>query len=86
VTVSQGASCNGGCAGCTDSSCAFIHVQTANFSGTVTCTDDSSNGHAGWLSFTMGGNAARDAPNYYGYPNTTVTATCNGVTGSYTWP
>jgi hypothetical protein len=92
VTVSQGAKCGGGggaaCQGgtCTNSSCAYIHVQTANFSGNVTCSFNSSVGAQGFISETYGPNQSKDSYNWFGYPGDTVTVTCGGVTGSYVWP
>jgi hypothetical protein len=91
VTVSKGAACGGGggsaCKGgsCSDSSCAYVHVQTANFPGNVTCTFNSQHGPQGWFNQTYGANDSHDSPNWYGYPNTWVTVTCNGVSGTMTW-
>ncbi|MBR7828543.1 cadherin-like domain-containing protein [Actinospica sp. MGRD01-02] len=92
VTVSQGTKCGGGggsaCQGgsCTNSSCAYIHVQTANFSGNVTCSFNSSVGAQGFINETYGPNQSKDSYNWFGYPGDTVTVTCGGVSGSYVWP
>ncbi len=84
VSLSRGASAVGQ-KGCDTASCAYIHVQTANFPGNVTCSANSQHGSAGWGTWTQGPNASRDSPNYYGYPGTWVSVNCGGVTGSMTW-
>jgi hypothetical protein len=92
VTVSPGTPCGGGggpaCAGgsCTDPSCAYVHVQTANFPGSVTCSFDSTHGSGGWYPGTWGANQSKDSGNWFGYPGYVVTVTCGGVSGSVTWP
>ncbi|MFB9449197.1 fibronectin type III domain-containing protein [Dactylosporangium vinaceum] len=91
VTLSKGARCGGGggaaCAGgvCSSASCAYIHVQTANFTGNVTCTFDSQHGPGGFITQTWGPNQSKDSGNWYGYPGEWVRATCGGVTGQMTW-
>lgn len=93
VIVSQGADCGGGggaaCRGgsCSNASCAYINVTTQNFPGNVTCNFDSTQGNGGWLqNQPYGPNDSHDSPNWYGWPNTTVTVTCNGVVGTMIWP
>ncbi|WP_051451648.1 fibronectin type III domain-containing protein [Actinospica robiniae] len=94
VTVSRGAGCGGGggsaCGGtsgsCSDSSCGYVHVQTANFSGSVTCSFTSTHGGSFGGSESYGANQSKDANDYFGYPGYTVTVTCGGVSGSYVWP
>ena len=93
VTVSRGAPCGGGGGGgcasgsCTSSSCGYVHVVTANFSGNVSCTFNSDHGTAGWQqNLTWSANQSKDSPNAYGFPGTHVTVTCGGVTGTFTWP
>ncbi len=96
VTVSRGAACGGGggslCRGgiCTNGSCGYIHVVTANFSGNVTCTFNSQHGPNGFINATYGPNQSKDSPNWYGYPNEWVSVTCSGngqqATGTFTWP
>ena len=89
VTVSAGSKCGSACSKyCTDPSCAYIHVQTANFGGTVTCTFDSQDGNSGWIQTdTWGANDSHDSVNYFGFPGEWVTATCGGVTSAkYSWP
>jgi hypothetical protein len=86
VTVSQGGACGSACsAHCADPSCAFIHVQTANFGGSVSCSFDSTHG-GGFVDQTFGPNVSEDSYNYFGYPGYTVTVDCDNVYGSYTWP
>ncbi|MEZ0112321.1 hypothetical protein ABH920_006340 [Catenulispora sp. EB89] len=91
VTVTKGTACGGGggtaCKGgsCTDKSCAYVHVQTANFGGTVSCSFNSDHGNGGWFLQTYGPNDSHDSINWYGWPGTTVTVTCNGVVGSMRW-
>jgi hypothetical protein len=87
VKVSHGNHCTAaGCPQC-GTSCDFVHVETANFSGNVTCTFDASGpgGSGGMLPETWGPNQSRDAHAYYGYPGATVTVTCGGVSGSVVW-
>jgi hypothetical protein len=93
VTVSRGTPCGGGggsaCAGgtCSSTSCGYIHVTTANFSGNVSCTFNSQQGSVGWLqNRAWGPNESKDSPNWFGYHNNWVSVTCNGVTGTFTWP
>ena len=92
VTVSQGALCgssgHAACKGgsCTNSSCAYIHVVTANFSGSVTCSFNSNASGPNFVNETYGANQSMDSWNWFGYPGDTVTVTCGGVTGSYQWP
>jgi serine/threonine protein kinase len=92
VTVSRGTPCGGGggaaCAGgtCSSSVCGYIHVTTANFSGNVTCTFNSQQGSGGFVSATWGPNQSKDSPDWFGYANQWVSATCGGVTGTFTWP
>jgi hypothetical protein len=99
VTVTKGAGCGHGggrteCAGydpansstwCTNSSCAYIHVQTANFPGSVSCSFNSQHGSGGFVSGTWGANQSKDSFNWYGYPGEWVSVTCGGKTGSMTW-
>ncbi|HEX5583634.1 MAG TPA: hypothetical protein VFX08_08165, partial [Gaiella sp.] len=93
VTVSRGALCGYGseasCKGsyaCSDPSCGYIHVQTANFSGNVTCSFDSSAGGFGGYTEVYGPNQNTDSGAYFGFARATVTVTCGGVSGSYVWP
>jgi hypothetical protein len=88
VTVTKGAACGGGggaaCKGgsCSDPSCAYVHVQTANFPGSVTCNFDSSHGNSGWVQgVAYGPNDSHDSVNWFGFPGYSVTVTCNGVQG-----
>jgi hypothetical protein len=91
VSVSKGARCGGGggaaCPGgtCSSTSCALIHVTTANFGGNVTCTFNSQHGPGGFVTGTWGANQSKDSGNWYGYPGEWVSATCGGVTGQMTW-
>ncbi|MFF5230419.1 Ig-like domain-containing protein [Dactylosporangium sp. NPDC000521] len=93
VTVSKGAACGGGggaaCRGagtCSNPSCGYIRVTTANFPGNVTCTFNSQHGPGGFVSGTWTSNQTKDSSNWYGYPGEWVSATCGGVTGQFTWP
>ncbi|MEU7482116.1 Ig-like domain-containing protein [Lentzea sp. NPDC042327] len=89
VTVSKGAACGaGGCNGsgvCTSSACAYVVVQTANFSSSVTCTFNSDHGPVGFVNENFGPNERRQTRNYYGYPGEQVYVTCGGVQGSFRW-
>jgi hypothetical protein len=86
VTVTKGRPCGAACAGiCTHPSCAFIHVQTANFGGNVTCTFNSQHGPGGFVNQTYGANQSTDSNNYHGYPGEWVEVTCGGVSGRMTW-
>lgn len=89
MTVSKGAPCGaGGCSGtgvCTSSACAYIVVQTANFTGNVTCTFNSDHGPVGFVNENFGPNERRQTRNYYGYPGERVYVTCGGVQGSVVW-
>jgi hypothetical protein len=95
VTVSRGAPCGGGggsaCQGvggpCSSSSCGYIHVQTANFGGNVSCSFSSDAGaFPSPASETYGANQSKDSYYWYGYSRTNVYVTCAGVQGSFTWP
>jgi hypothetical protein len=85
VTVSRGASCGQTCinAGCT-SSCQYIHVQTANFGGNVTCTFNSQHGSGGFVSQTYAANQSKDSFNWFGFPGQWVQVTCGGVSSPQT--
>jgi hypothetical protein len=86
VTVSKGAPCGSNCASsCTNASCAYIHVQTANFSGPVTCVFNSQHGNGGFVNTPYGANDSKDSYDWFGYPGQWVSATCGGVTGQMTW-
>jgi hypothetical protein len=90
VTVSKGGACSAGttCAQsgtCTNSSCAYIRVQTANFPGRVTCSFDSDHGNSGFVNSGYGANETRDSPDWYGFPGTNVYVTCGGVRGTFRW-
>ncbi|HEY0639469.1 MAG TPA: Ig-like domain-containing protein [Pseudonocardiaceae bacterium] len=83
VSVARGGPCGTACAStCTDPSCSWIVVTTANFGGSVTCTFDSDHGPGGFVSETYGPNESRQSGNWYGYPGTRVYVTCGGVTGT----
>ncbi|HEX6359204.1 Ig-like domain-containing protein [Actinophytocola sp.] len=86
VTVSKGALCGQSCVnqGCV-SSCRYIHVQTANFGGNVTCTFNSREGNGGFVNQTFGANDNKDSWNFYGYAGGWVEVTCGGVTGRANW-
>jgi hypothetical protein len=66
--------------------CYYIHLQTINFPGTVTCTFNSSLGPDGFVTTTMGANQSKDSPNYFGRSGGWVQATCGSITTRYTWP
>jgi hypothetical protein len=86
VTVTKGAPCGQTCVakGCT-SGCRYIHVQTANFGGAVTCTFNSREGNGGFVAQQFGANENKDSWNFYGYPGGWVEATCGGVTARAGW-
>jgi hypothetical protein len=91
VTVSKGAPCGGGgggaCSGgtCSDPSCAYIHIATANFSGNVTCSFSSTAGGFNGFTEVYGPNQSKDSGAWFGFRGATVTVTCGGVSGSYVW-
>lgn len=88
VKVSEGALCGNTCTsqGCT-SSCRFIHVQTANFGGSVTCSFNSSAGPGGFVNETYGANDSKDSVDFFGFHGGWVEATCGGVSSGETpWP
>jgi hypothetical protein len=67
--------------------CYYIHVQTMNFSSSVTCTFNSSLGPAGFVSQTYGANDSRDSVNYFGRSGGWVQVTCGSAPPArYTWP
>lgn len=74
---------------CTHASCAYIAAATAGFPGEVTCSVDSQMGNEGFVPWTQAAVENRQSPNFYGYPDTTVTVTCTGggqsASGSITW-
>jgi hypothetical protein len=84
VSISHGTRCAGHCGLCLLLSCAYIHVTTANFAGSVTCTFSSQLGN-GFATDTYGANESKDSENYYGIPGTWVQVTCGGVTARTTW-
>lgn len=86
VTVSRGAPCGAACPSsvCNDPSCAYIHVQTANFGGTVTCSFNSQHGAGGWSNENYGANQSKDSWNFFGYPGEWVQVTCGGVASPQT--
>jgi large repetitive protein len=90
VSVAKGAHCGPGTTlpcqtpeVCNNSDCYRITVVTSGFSTNVTCNLNSSLGSGGWYAFTMGGNATDATPYWFGAPGGWVSATCNGVTGTY---
>lgn len=90
VTVTKGRACSSGTAcyssgTCTHPSCAYIHVQTANFPGPVTCSFNSQDGNGGFVNTGYGANESKDSNDWFGYPGHWVTATCGGVVGQMTW-
>jgi hypothetical protein len=85
VSVRHGSACAGRCGICLLLSCAFIHVTTANFPGSVTCTFSSQLGSNGFANETYGANDSKDSVNYWGLPGMWVQATCGGVTARTTW-
>jgi hypothetical protein len=66
------------------SSCQYIHVQTANFSGNVLCTFNSQHGPGGFVNETYGPNQSKDSFDWYGYPGEWVQVTCGGVSSPQT--
>jgi hypothetical protein len=73
---------------CIHSSCGFVVVKTSNFSGTVTCRLDSSDG--AWShTWSFGANETRQLTAYFGFPNGWVEVSCSGNgsdTDRYDWP
>ncbi len=94
VTASKGAACAtttqcgtapGTVFACNN--CSYIHVQTANFPGSVTCTFNSSGGSGGFVNQTFAANANKDSWNFFGFSTRWVQVTCGGVASNqYTWP
>ncbi|MEV0677859.1 Ig-like domain-containing protein [Actinosynnema sp. NPDC050436] len=89
VIVTKGAACgSGGCNGtgvCTTSACAYITVQTKDFTTSVTCTFNSDHGNGGFVNETFAPNETRQTRNYYGYSGETVYVNCGGVEGKTVW-
>jgi hypothetical protein len=95
VTVSVGGACGPGVGttclgdpggGCS-STCHYITVTTANFSGSQTCTFNSSLGSGGFVTLPIGANETKQSNNWFGGHGGWVEATCGGVTGRYNnWP
>jgi len=101
VSISKGAATNGGCTNgvcaCSNSSCAYIHVETSNGAGgRYTCTvEPGSPPAAGIGDFTNSkgavivGNVGVNSSNEYfflGYPGAIIHCTVNGVqSNSMTW-
>jgi large repetitive protein len=89
VTVAPGDACGpatgttcpsdpgGGCS----ATCWHIVVTTANFSGNVTCSFNSSLGSAGWHPLSFGPNETRQTNYWFGQQGGWVSVTCGGVTG-----
>lgn len=98
VIVTKGTPCGEGmgatqrCAGagyCVYLSCAYIHVETVGFDGPVTCqfSADSPSVVSSWRqNEPWGPNESKDSSNWFGLAGQRVTVTCNGVSGSITWP
>ena len=94
VQAAQGTKCStepsgseancGGSTACTSSACAFVHITTSGFSGSYTC-DFSSAAHGDLGNQSFSGDVDKDSYFYFGYADT-VTITCNGVSGSVSWP
>ncbi len=90
VTVHKGTSCGTkpcvGTGSCSTSSCAWVAVRTADFGGSVTCSFKADGKSvSGWRSGSWGANDDKDSNNFWGYPGSTITATCGGVSDSMTW-
>ncbi len=97
VTVSKGRACGGGggsaCldGSCTNSSCAYIHLKTTNFTGSYTCDMSTTynDGGPGYSPATYSSNINQDTTKWLGAPGYTLTATChNGsqsATQTITW-
>lgn len=84
VTVTKGAQKT--ISGCTVAACRWVVVTTKNFPGSVSCHISSAYPNTvGFVSWTQGGNETKQTLNVYGYPGKSITATCNGVSGSTTW-
>jgi hypothetical protein len=76
VGVSKGATAVGQ-PGCSDPSCTYIVATTANFPGTATChISNATGGTAGFISWTQGGTATKQSPDYFGWPGGFVEVTC----------
>ncbi|GLZ40410.1 Ig-like domain-containing protein [Actinokineospora sp. NBRC 105648] len=88
VTVTKGANCANACgsdpAACTDASCAYIKVQTANFLTAVNCSF-SADKPGTFVNENFNPNETRQTRNFYGSPGTKVYVTCGGVPGSMIW-
>ena len=90
VKVHKGTSCGTkpcvGTGSCSTSSCAWVAVKTADFGGSVTCSFKADGKSvSGWRSGSWGANDDKDSSNFWGYPGSTITATCGGVSDSMTW-
>ncbi|WP_189213680.1 Ig-like domain-containing protein [Actinokineospora fastidiosa] len=94
VTVSKGSACSnppsGGNPPCGSGTyscvnCNYIVVQTANFSGPVTCRFTTSDlGGGGFVNENFGPNERRQTRNFYGGRGRAI-VNCDGVEGSVQW-
>jgi hypothetical protein len=83
--VGVGTTCAGG--GSCNTTCYYIVVTTANFSGNQTCTFNSREGSVGFVTMSIGPNQTKQSGNWYGNHGGWTEATCGGVTGrSAAWP
>ena len=98
VSISQGTRCNDGTGGnpcntggggedCINPSCARIRITTTNFrTSTATCVFHD-NTEAGWSTRQITTNTSDEPGVYFGYPNRTVWAVCDGhESNHYDWP
>ena len=98
VSISQGTRCNdgtgsnpcntgGGGENCINPSCARIRITTTNFrTSTATCVFHD-NTEAGWSTRQITTNTSDEPGVYFGYPNRTVWAVCDGhESNHYDWP
>lgn len=67
---------------CTDKSCAYIRVTTANFATDPTCRLYWPHYNKTWK---QGADEDRSTGSYFGNPNAVVTVICDGVSGSVIW-
>lgn len=71
---------------CVSTSCGYVAVTTSGFAGDVTCRIVESRAGAFGDSWTQGPNETHQTSIYYGYSGTNIAVSCDGVTGSTTWP
>jgi hypothetical protein len=92
VKISKGRACGGGggaaCTGgtCLNRSCAYIHIQTTNWTTNYTCTFDTSytggSPNSGFSTYKSNHDVNVDSSNWLGAPGFTASVVCTGANGT----